>query len=132
MLTSDIKITKSLVFGLDTELSDELRMALSMENQAVYAAPSATINECLDLAHRMKAEVLFCPSNPLCYRPLLRAVRLHRPDLPVIVVSRKPNAPEWIDAMESGATDYCSAPFEPTQLRWVLETASRSRSAIAA
>jgi len=131
MLTTESQVTKSVIFGLDAELADELRTALFAQNQAVLAIPSATIGQCLDLARGMGAEVLFCPSNPLCYRPLLRAVRMHSPDLPVVVVSRQPNAPQWVDAMESGAADYCSAPFEPVQLRWVLETASRSRAVAA-
>jgi hypothetical protein len=32
---------------------------------------------------------------------------------------------EWLDAIESGALDYCSAPFEPSLLGWILKSVSR-------
>jgi hypothetical protein len=45
------------------------------------------------------------------------------PPRPVIVTSRLPEMKSWISALEAGAADYCGAPFEATQVRWVLNTA---------
>jgi DNA-binding NtrC family response regulator len=42
---------------------------------------------------------------------------------PVVVVSRLEEAEQYLLAMELGAHDYCVAPFEPAQLRWMLKTA---------
>ena len=44
------------------------------------------------------------------------------PRVPVVVVTRLPDSRRWIDALEAGARDYCGAPFERTQLRWILDT----------
>ena len=44
------------------------------------------------------------------------------PRLPVVVVTRLPETQRWLDALEAGAKDYCGAPFERTQLRWILDT----------
>jgi DNA-binding response OmpR family regulator len=44
------------------------------------------------------------------------------PRLPVVVVTRLPDTQRWLDALEAGARDYCGAPFERTQLRWILDT----------
>ncbi len=52
--------------------------------------------------------------------------------LPVVVVSRLPEVEGWLDALEDGAADYCAAPFEPVQLRWLLDTHTRVRNAYAA
>jgi DNA-binding NtrC family response regulator len=66
------------------------------------------------------AGVVFCPfSRDLT--ALLDATRDSR--IPVIVVTRNPETREWLDAMEAGAFDYCSAPFEPRQLQWILDSA---------
>jgi DNA-binding response OmpR family regulator len=43
--------------------------------------------------------------------------------LPFVVVTRIPETREWLDALEAGATDYCSAPIETRQLRWLMESA---------
>jgi len=45
------------------------------------------------------------------------------PRLPVVVITRLPDSRRWIDALEAGARDYCGAPFERIQLRWILDTA---------
>jgi DNA-binding NtrC family response regulator len=54
---------------------------------------------------------------------LLKRVREARPSLPFVVVTRIPETREWLDALEAGATDYCSAPIETRQLRWLMESA---------
>ena len=38
------------------------------------------------------------------------------------MVSRFPEVSEWLDAMDAGASDYCASPFEPAQVRWILES----------
>jgi DNA-binding response OmpR family regulator len=56
------------------------------------------------------------------------------PRLPVVVVTRLPETQLWLDALEAGAKDYCGAPFERTQLRWILDTVcppARQRAAAA-
>jgi DNA-binding NtrC family response regulator len=51
---------------------------------------------------------------------MLSHLREAHPGLPVIVVTRQPEARHWLDALDAGATDYCGAPFEHIQLRWIL------------
>lgn len=48
---------------------------------------------------------------------MLQAVKM-----PVVVVSRLPEVNDWLDAIEAGAVDYCSAPIEREQLDWILES----------
>lgn len=51
---------------------------------------------------------------------LLQAVTV-----PVVVVSRHPETSEYLDAMDAGAADYCSAPFEPSHIHWILKRRDR-------
>ena len=47
------------------------------------------------------------------------------PEIPVIAVTEQPDTGQWIDALEQGAVDYCSAPFEEGEVIWTLATALR-------
>jgi DNA-binding NtrC family response regulator len=71
---------------------------------------------------REPADMIFCASKPECFLPLQQFVRRHRPGVPIVVVSRCPEVSEWLDAIENGAADYCAAPFEASQIRWILES----------
>jgi DNA-binding response OmpR family regulator len=73
------------------------------------------------------ADVIFCRAEVEQVRQLKRA----NPNSSVIVASRLPEISDWLDALEAGAEDYCAAPFEGTQVRWVLETHVRAASAAA-
>jgi len=68
------------------------------------------------------------------YRAMLSLLHEEYIGLPVIVVTRQPDVKHWLDVLESGATDYCGAPFERVQLRCILNSAlaqaSRSSPAL--
>ena len=68
-------------------------------------------------------DIVFAGGEPAQYLSLLRRVRLERPGLPFVVVTRIPETTEWLNALEAGATDYCSSPFESRQLHWLMESA---------
>jgi len=75
-----------------------------------------------------QADIVFAGGNSAEYMPLLRQVREERPGLPFVVVSRSSDVAQWLDALEAGATDYCSAPFEMQQVQWVMESAMLGRA----
>jgi DNA-binding response OmpR family regulator len=70
----------------------------------------------------VEADAVFCNGDSPDYPALLRRVRNLRPDLPVVVVTRLPESDKWLNALEAGAADYCSAPFEAIQVRWILSS----------
>ena len=43
-------------------------------------------------------------------------------------ITRLPDVPRWLDALEAGARDYCGAPFECIQLRWILGSITPGRA----
>jgi len=108
-----------LLFGLDPMLETELRNALETDGVEVEVnSASETQPDTLDY--------IFC-SFSSNLQQLLHSLQRQ---IPVVVVSRTPEAREWIEAMEAGASDYCAAPFEQSQIRWILE-ANRPVSAVA-
>lgn len=66
---------------------------------------------------------MFAGAEPACYMALLKRLRDVQPSLPLVVVTRIPDTKAWLDAIEAGATDYCSVPIENRQLRWLMESA---------
>jgi DNA-binding response OmpR family regulator len=64
------------------------------------------------------ADAAFCDGDDERYGSVLTNLQAR---LPLIVVTQNPTEGKWLDAIEAGAVDYCSAPFEPIQVRWILD-----------
>lgn len=98
----------ALPSGLDSELMailDELAVDVGSADQAALA---------------------FCAAGDL------EAVRKKHPGLPVIVVSQHSNITEWLDALDGGAADYCSSPFELAHMGWILSSHQKTWARAAA
>jgi DNA-binding NtrC family response regulator len=113
--------SKFIFHELDETLAAQLRDATSDCAPKFYSARSTS--ECLAMAERLHADVVFCGSQPAEYRALLDAVKRRGLRLPVVVVSRLPEVSEWLDALDAGAVDYCAAPFEHQHMQWLIQTA---------
>ncbi len=119
-----------VLVGLPDGLAGELEQVLMREPRVrVYAHPTVPGPHSLGLLKTVRADVVFCAAEPELCRPLLDAIKQEQLNLPVVVVSRTVERANWLDAMEAGAQDYCAPPFEPVHMRWILETAARSRRA---
>ena len=105
-------MAKILLLGLDCALAEELSTVLrELGHSVTQAAPGEPAGFLPD------ADLIFAGNEDF-----QEALSFY-PARPVIVTSRLPEVKAWITALEAGATDYCGAPFEPTQVRWVLNTA---------
>jgi two-component system nitrogen regulation response regulator GlnG len=100
---------------------------LGTENhQIAHKQKATTVDEVLE------ADIVFANGDGKNYLTLLKQVRESHPALPFVVVTRIPETSDWLDALEAGATDYCSAPFEPKHISWLMESAVSSARAVAA
>jgi DNA-binding NtrC family response regulator len=111
-------MSKVLLLGFESPLREELIGVLAGLRFSID-----TQNFQDDWLAHAEAQVVFCSGDNPHFRDAIRAARRHRPGLPMVVVTRLPEVSAWLDALEAGATDYCAAPFEPVQMRWVLDTA---------
>jgi DNA-binding response OmpR family regulator len=41
--------------------------------------------------------------------------------VPLVAVSPEANESAWLEALDEGAADYLSVPYEPRQVHWILE-----------
>ncbi|MBI4908380.1 MAG: hypothetical protein HY820_32445 [Acidobacteria bacterium] len=109
----------ALFYNLEETLSHELRSALGCATPEMAPANCRTLDECIEYARSTSPQVIFCPYSRQLIS-MLSSLDSTTPRIPVVVVTRHPEAREWIDSIEAGASDYCSAPFEPRQLRWII------------
>jgi len=116
-----------VLLGLGDTVAGPLQKILCEANQTVYTEPLSGIPQCLTMLEEVQADIVFCAAEPECYSHLLEAIHEKRPGLPIIVVGRWPEVPHWLDALEAGASDYCTPPFDSTQVCWVLEAALKSQ-----
>ena len=100
-----------VLIGLELPAQEDLGRVLSEQGHEVTLG----WEDALDTA-----DVLFCNGDEPAYPALVHRIRGLRPDLPVVVVTRLPETDKWLDALEAGAADYCSAPFETAQICWLL------------
>jgi DNA-binding response OmpR family regulator len=84
-----------------------------------------------DLRHGPKSDAVFISGEDPDFRGTIQEIRDTEPSVPVIVVTRKTGTERWLDALDAGATDYCGAPFERTQVRWIMQSAIRSEAYVA-
>jgi DNA-binding NtrC family response regulator len=121
MLSPQLANETALLFGLDGSLGSELSGALAAQGRGFYFEPVPDGTHGPQVLRRPDVGVVFCLAKRRCYEPVLDSVRHARPELPVVVVSRGADSFEWLNALEAGAADYCSAPFQSGQIGWILE-----------
>ena len=114
-----------LLLGLEEPLDRELQRVLRTQNRTVHTHPRQPVEASRVLIERLRPDLVFLGGDWRSGVELLRAA-------PVVVVSRRPEISDWLDAIEAGAADYCAPPFESSHLRWILESACRSARAMAA
>jgi DNA-binding NtrC family response regulator len=104
-------MARILLFGLESTVADELSIALRQ------------VGECLQTAAH-DPKILLQSDFELVFTPAGQLTIVHEccPGVPVVVVSRIPEVSAWLDALEKGAADYCGAPFEARQVRWLMHS----------
>jgi DNA-binding response OmpR family regulator len=111
-------MARILLLQVESNLADQLSFILAKDRHEILQADelgSAPPN----------ADVIFAGVEGGSYKKHLADAQTRRPHVPFIVVTRFPETEQWLDALEAGATDYCAAPFEQRQIRWLLESVLR-------
>jgi DNA-binding NtrC family response regulator len=121
MLRPNVPRANFILHVLEESLAAQLCQAAFEPGHTFHSARSTA--ECVLLAERIRADVVFCNSEPREYQALLNEMKLRGMRLPVVVVSRLPEVSEWLDALDAGAADYCAAPFEHQHMSWLIESA---------
>ncbi len=111
-------MAKVVLIGLEQPIASQLGRALNADcHQVEHRSWNEPADDLVD------ADIVFADGEGKRYKDLLCGIRNAKPDLPFVVVTRIPETSGWLDALEAGATDYCSAPFEARQISWLMESA---------
>jgi DNA-binding response OmpR family regulator len=108
-------MSRVTLLGLPDDLSNQLARVLLDESYQVSRRLYVS-----DIQRGPASCAIFISGDNPDYPQTISLLRESYPGLPVIVVTRQPESRHWLDALEAGATDYCGAPFEHVQLRWLL------------
>jgi DNA-binding response OmpR family regulator len=120
-------MSRVTLLGLPEDLAHSLTRVLRAEGHQVTRKRYMQ-----DLEHGPRTEAVFiCGDEPEFCRAIA-LLREAKPNLPVVVVTRVPGTRHWLDALDAGATDYCAAPFEHMQVRWIMESLARAERRAAA
>jgi DNA-binding NtrC family response regulator len=116
-----------LMLGLENDLADELSRVLRHDGHITQKTDLIS-----DAARARGVDIVFAGGDAPDYRDVVMRMSTARPDLPLVLVNRHPENARWLDALELGAADYCGAPFEPVQVRWLLDSVLREPAPAAA
>jgi DNA-binding NtrC family response regulator len=123
MPRTKISPSNVVLLGLAEDLASESGRVLSEQGHKVYSFPLLSASSALNVLKQVHADLVFCPAEPERYNLLLDAITQKMTGLPLVVVSRHPDASAWLDALQAGASDYCTPPFESIHMRWIMESA---------
>ena len=110
-------MARVILLGLPEDIARQLAGVLQAEKHQVSYKTYFD-----DLRHAQKPLVVFISGDMPDFTKNVASLRDLQPDVPVVVVTRSPETKQWLDALEAGATDYCGAPFERVQVRWVMNS----------
>jgi DNA-binding NtrC family response regulator len=119
-------MAKIILFGLDNDLAEQLHNVLRQQGHQVKGLDSP------DASEMRGADILFAGGDRPDYRQTVSDLTQRHPGLPLVLVNRHPENRRWLDALELGAADYCGAPFEATQVNWLIASVMRQSRAFAA
>jgi DNA-binding response OmpR family regulator len=114
------------LLGLPEDLERPLAQVLREEEHKVIRKLHLQ-----DLRHGPRSDAIFISGEDPGFRTTIAEIRQAEPAVPVIVVTRRPGTTRWLDALDAGASDYCGAPFERIQVRWIMESAIRAEACAA-
>jgi DNA-binding NtrC family response regulator len=115
-------LAKICLIGLEQEAAGQICRALTVgRHQVEHQLKDVLLREPVLIPEILNADIVFAGGEPGSYLTLLKRVREARPALPFVVVTGIGELDEWLDALEAGATDYCSVPIEARQLHWLME-----------
>ncbi len=118
-----IRSQRILLLGVDETTRTSLSQAISPLNHTVQHIRERSIDKCLAAIEKVRPHVVCVPPDSGFYSRLRTALDARGLKLPFVVVSGEASPREWRAALEGGAAEYFSAPFEMSKVSEILTSA---------
>jgi len=117
---------KVVLLGLPPSIAESLGQILSNWGVMLYIPPETPAAHTLNLIKAATPDLIFVWTGDNLGTSLLKIVRSSFLSIPAIAVNRRVKSSEVLDALDSGAADYCSPPFDATHIQRLLSSVDRS------
>ena len=123
MLQERERSVRVVLLGLPLEIAETLNHIVSQWGAVLYIPPLFPILQSLGLIEDAGADLVFVWTGAEVGPSLLDLVRKAQPQIPAVAVNFHTKSTEALDALDSGAIDYCTPPFDLTHIQWLLQGA---------
>ena len=120
MLPESEPSLRVVLLGLPADIAESLGQIVSKRGAILYIPPLFPILRSLDLIREASPHLVFVwiGENPGTF--LLEVVRRAEPQVPAVAVYPHVKNRAILDALDSGAVDYCTPPFDFTHIQGLL------------
>ena len=112
-----------VLLGIPLQVAGSLEQILSEWGAILYIPPQFPILRGLGLIRDAVPDVVFVWAGGSPSTSLIEAVRGVEPNIPIVAVNAHLKSSEILDALDYGAADYCTPPFDRSHLQGILQAA---------
>ena len=110
-----------VLLGLPADIAESLGQIVSKRGAVLHIPPLFPILRSLDLIREAAPDLVFVWTGENSGTSLLEVVRRAEPQVPAVAVNSYVKKLEILDALDSGAVDHCTPPFDFTHIQRLLQ-----------
>ena len=115
-----------VLLGLPADIAESLGQIVSKRGAVLHIPPRFPILRSLDLIRETAPDLVFVWTGKKPGTSLLEAVKRAEPQVPAVAVNSHVKNQEILDALDSGALDYCTPPFDITHIAGLLRATGKT------
>jgi DNA-binding response OmpR family regulator len=115
-----------VLLGIPADIAESLGQIVSKRGTILYIPPLFPILRTLDLIREAAPDLVFVWTGENPVTSLLETVRRAEPQVPAVAVNSRVENREILDALDSGAVDYCTPPFDFLHIQGLLQTTHKT------
>jgi response regulator of citrate/malate metabolism len=126
MLPTSEPNLRVVLLGLPADIAESLSQIVSKRGAILHIPPLYPILQSLDLIREAAPDLVFVWTGGNPGASLLEVVRRAEPQIPTVAVNSHVENREILDALDSGAMDYCIPPFDFTHIEGLLRATDKA------
>jgi CheY-like chemotaxis protein len=115
-----------VLLGIPLQVAGSLEEILSEWGAILHIPPQFPIIRGLELIRDAVPDAVFVWTGGSPSTSLIEVVRGAEPSLPIVAVNAHLKSSEILDALDYGAVDYCTPPFDRSHLQGLLQAADKT------